>query len=281
LYVRALAAEDAIQVDIDNVFARLLERQGQSVEAGLAWRRGVRAARSRMGKAMREHRQAMLQIPPDEKLIAWRQFIQAEYKPLIHELRTANLEDARRMYGVNMPAGTRERAPLIERKTIQQLWDEVLVPAGIAGRNEWMAILPSLNGARGDGVAPFTEMDIYTTPTLDRWNQIVDSLNRFGEQGRQNTPPPELPPAPRTERRRPENAATRRAWDAMTDDERYYVTHHDQRTGIPNGRAFLEAVLDTDKNATLPVVVYVDGRGLKWWNEGDGDQRIPHEAGEE
>ena len=280
LYVRALAAEDAIQVDIDNVFARLLERQGQSVEAGLAWRRGVRAARSRMGKAMREHRQAMLQIPPDEKLIAWRQFIQAEYKPLIHELRTANLEDARRMYGVNMPAGTRERAPLIERKTIQQLWDEVLVPAGIAGRNEWMAILPSLNGARGDGVAPFTEMDIYTTPTLDRWNQIVDSLNRFGEQGRQNTPPPELPPAPRTERRRPENAATRRAWDAMTDDERYYVTHHDQRTGIPNGRAFLEAVLDTDKNATLPVVIYVDGRGLKWWNEGDGDQRIPHEAGD-
>lgn len=83
-----------------------------------------------------------------------------------------------------------------------------------------------------------------------------------------------------TERRQDVNKALRAAWDSMEADDQFKTAFLDEKTGIYVGNALKVVLKNKIGAAELPYLVYLDGQGLGWWNEGGGDMRVKDVAGD-
>lgn len=101
MYVDAAGQETALQTQMDGSFVRMFETQfGEGTGRGAAeWRLGVRNIRDQMVQEMRAHRDSVRNLPREEKLPAWTQFLDETYKPLIVQRFRENVEGVRRVFG--------------------------------------------------------------------------------------------------------------------------------------------------------------------------------------
>jgi hypothetical protein len=192
-YDAANKAENALQLEIDNAFADLLEKQfSGSRKSAMAWRDGVRKVNEERVSMLKKFRKDLGEISFEDRRAKQTEFYQGEYARKINELREANLKRINDMYsGAVTGANKAPRAQVVGRVTITDLHKAV----GIT-EDEWKLGWKQLNKYIEPGDPPFTLNDWYTTPTQEKIDRMVKAVEKRGKDtGKVVEAPPVAPVA--------------------------------------------------------------------------------------